>query len=1495
MKCITCAHNYYKLYNSNNCMVMKSTYYINKTDSNIYPCSYLNQNCFECDPYMNTKGSCLSCELYYQYDNNTNECTSCGANEYMEYYEDFRGCIYSATCSLYRTNCIKIINDVKKNRTLFINWLDNKNGSLNYFINYPSYNFDNSNYLLIEFTVTDKPYGDPKTNKRKLYFYNEEGRGLFDEINDKYENIFEFEKKYTRYISSSIALKINNSEEYKYLINFENDYYNLELIDIKTGEIIVAKLLDLVDGYYYLGFNLTTQIIQLNEPNKFLIAKNDPYGLLYSIFSIDYSVKKKFNFNLINLIEVSTNVFEFGDCKFFFVQTKNGNLFVSYLHRDTDIGSYVYILSIYDFSEKKTYFISNIIKNNFHKFILIKEEIIFLCYYPEPNNNNLNFKIFDSKNFQTANYILESEIKTEFINERLYYHNDILFLSETKAALVIKMNDLKRITIYILNFFNNYKNYLINKFLLIIEEELIDYYKTSLLFKYKNILGLQIENKNGENGFILFGYYNSTDPKQILNIKKDGLNYNINLGDYLTLQSNIFEYEIKYIKIIEVPYQHESGLYFVSNISNKSNTSKLFYIKKNDFVDINTTISLYFSYNGTLKKGNYLFKFAGVLQEPEYDIVEKNSEKTFWNLNNDDIELKNKFIKEYNERRNFNIIGKVALVQINILDDIKVFCDKKYDESALKSEEGKLLTCGKGKFYDVGNAKEITQLNLGLNYYFDNIKNSYFKCHQRCKTCSTEYNNTNMNCDICLENYFLKDNNCFENFNCNENENYYYDVNYNLICIKKEISCPDFKPYEDKITKECITNCSIDELNNNICIPTNNLISINKTYKMILENINYLNIEEKILQKKEKYTIIGNNISFIFTSSEIEKKELYSNDNSSSIILNDLGNYLKKIYLIPDELPIPILKIEKKNNYSNNIELFYEFFNPLNLSEKLDLNSTYENQIEIRIPSKLKQYKMDLIIKAKNLGYNIFDYYDSFYNDICSVFVYNNSDISLSERKNIIDVSDEDLCLINCNYSNYDIYTLRSICLCKTGNENNINKVDDINKDKTISEENNLFYLFKVNMKNSNIKVIKCIKMIFRIDLFTKNYGFYIMLFMSIINIIILISSNISFVQKKFYIYCYEIINQMKTVYTNSNEENTFKNEDIKEKNKFQITKINTYQSYFTEPENNNNDKKRKINKIFINKIKKRNFFKMRTNNNIKINSQLKTTNISQDDKTEVSFTKKKENEISKNIIDENKIIRELKLKKNSDFYIYLVIKYISFEDRRKYLSESEITNLSYKYALEIEDRTESKYYFSLLKQKNKVISMILNDKDYNIKSVKVSSFFFNFNLTLTITALFYNDAAIHQINQDEGIYNLKSEFSRVLYSALISAFINFIIETLSFTHENIIKLRYYKDYNEAKNEIPKLVVKLKLKYVIFFVITIFLNIIFFYYITAFCAIYSIIQTHMIKDALISFLLTMSYSIILSLISSIIRIFSLQKESKFRHFLYIISWLISLI
>ena len=165
----------------------------------------------------------------------------------------------------------------------------------------------------------------------------------------------------------------------------------------------------------------------------------------------------------------------------------------------------------------------------------------------------------------------------------------------------------------------------------------------------------------------------------------------------------------------------------------------------------------------------------------------------------------------------------------------------------------------------------------------------------------------------------------------------------------------------------------------------------------------------------------------------------------------------------------------------------------------------------------------------------------------------------------------------------------------------------------------------------------------------------------------------------------------------------------------------------------------------------------------------------------------------------------------------------------------------------------------------------------------------------MTINALFFNDEAIYEINQDNGSYNLSTQISGVLYSAIISAFINSQVESLAFSHKNIIKLRYNKDIISVIDKTENLIKKLKIKYILYFGMTIFFNAIFFYYITAFCAIYSIIQTHMISDSIMSFLLTMSYSIVLSLISTIIRVSSLKKENKFRHLLYIISWIISLI
>jgi len=712
----------------------------------------------------------------------------------------------------------------------------------------------------------------------------------------------------------------------------------------------------------------------------------------------------------------------------------------------------------------------------------------------------------------------------------------MIMLTENKETFVVLKWHCKTITIYIFDFVNNYKDMINNKFILnLYGKKMISKEQTSLIFKYKDLLGLHFENIKGDYGFILFGYFNSTDPKQIYDIKKDGLNYNINLGSYLTLQSNVFGYKKKCIKIIEVPNLNESGIYLISNATKNM-------IKNDDCLNLDTEIKLNFAYNGKIKKGNYLFKFCGVVEEQTLEEISNYSDLFDYTME----ELDEKYKEFYDEKRNINITGRVALVQINVLNDIKVFCDDSYNNNSLKSKEGMYITCGDGEFYNIENANEITQLNLGNKYYYDINKKVYIKCHERCKKCSKEYNDTNMNCDECYDNYYLLNGTCLEISKCEYN--YYYDIDSNLNCINRDNYCPNFKPYENNETKECIEKCDISDLIDKICNPTNNPLSINETYKKILNNKEYLNLEQKLLKNKEKISIFGNNVSFIFSTTEIEKKELYNIYNGSSIILNKCEDILKKYYLISEDNPIPILKIESTNRNSNNMEVFYELFNPKNLSETLDINLCSQNYIEIRLPLVLKQYKMDLISRTRDLGYNIFDLNDSFYNDICSSFSYNNSDFSLSERKILLDLSDENLTISGCNYTSFDIKTIRVIYLCKIGNDvNNNNSINEVNIND--NEEDNILKDI-IFSKASNIKIVKCFSILISSKIFSENYGFYIMLLTTVLIILLLIFSLPSKLDKQLKIFCNNILSQMKKIYYNTQNRINFniKNDKINEK-----------------------------------------------------------------------------------------------------------------------------------------------------------------------------------------------------------------------------------------------------------------------------------------------------------------------------------------------------------
>ena len=88
---------------------------------------------------------------------------------------------------------------------------------------------------------------------------------------------------------------------------------------------------------------------------------------------------------------------------------------------------------------------------------------------------------------------------------------------------------------------------------------------------------------------------------------------------------------------------------------------------------------------------------------------------------------------------------------------------------------------------------------------------------------------------------------------------------------------------------------------------------------------------------------------------------------------------------------------------------------------------------------------------------------------------------------------------------------------------------------------------------------------------------------------------------------------------------------------------------------------------------------------------------------------------------------------------------------------------------------------------------------------------------------------------------------------------------------------------------------KLSIKFILYFILSFILLLLFWYYLCMFCAIYRNTQKHLIKDTLISFGLSLVYPFGIYLIPGIFRIPSLSNPLKKRKCLFNISQLFQLI
>ena len=701
---------------------------------------------------------------------------------------------------------------------------------------------------------------------------------------------------------------------------------------------------------------------------------------------------------------------------------------------------------------------------------------------------------------------------------------------------------------------------------------------------------------------------------------------------------------------------------------------------------------------------------------------------------------------------------------------------------------------------------------------------------------------------------------------CEDDEIYRYE--YKNICYDLEHYQEIIMIEKTEINKviEYINISDYIELTDNFkkIEPTNEEEIIAKTNNIEIEKNE--NTEKNTVDKIDNKTVYQNFSSINFFNNKNINNENLNNDKIIELIKNDLINgslniLLENVTKLKQDLivenkdiifQITTTENQKNNNYSNisNINLglcedrlktIYGIDKNLSLIIlKIDYFMSgllipvigYEVYHPINRSQLNLKYCEDILVKI-NIPVSInedslykYDPNSEYYNDECYTYTTENgTDIILNDRQNEFINNNLSLCEENCSYNGYYTDTKKAICECQT--KLKINSISEIMSDINIlsndfnNEESN----------NINLATMKCIDQLFSKDGLLTNIISYILIIITIFFCI----SAIIFTKYGFYIIEQDI-------------------KKILSKRKKNINELQ-YNIYST---NIKKKKKKKKKSIIVNPTKKKlkkssTKIEKEQNCNSNIKLTLKSTNKI------MNFEKNQyDNNISSFIDGKSTIKKKNILKK--DIY------------------DCELNNYKYKKALENDKRTYFECYIYLLKIKNPILFAFYPIKDYNIKIIKINLLCISFILYILINTLFFNNSVIHQIYEDGGAYNISFFLPKIIISFFISYFFSNIIIYFTISERNFLELKNTNDLTDDKIERIKRC--LKIKYFIFYVLSFFFLILFWYYLSSFCAIYQNTQIYLIKNVFISFSLSFIFPLIFNLFPCFLRVYSLKNGNN---------------
>ena len=213
--------------------------------------------------------------------------------------------------------------------------------------------------------------------------------------------------------------------------------------------------------------------------------------------------------------------------------------------------------------------------------------------------------------------------------------------------------------------------------------------------------------------------------------------------------------------------------------------------------------------------------------------------------------------------------------------------------------------------------------------------------------------------------------------------------------------------------------------------------------------------------------------------------------------------------------------------------------------------------------------------------------------------------------------------------------------------------------------------------------------------------------------------------------------------------------------------------------------------------------------------------------------------------------------------------------------------------AIKIDKRTYCQYYCSLLKTNHLILFTFILNNDYNLFSNKFALFLLNISLDMTINAFFFSDETMNKITEAEGNFEIIYQIPQIIYSTLISYAINPLLQFLSLSENDIIRVKQEKNIIKQNKLLIQIKKTQKIKFCVFYILCNIFLLFFWYFISCFCAVYVNTQIILFKDTIFSFCLSMLYPFVTSLIPGILRILALRSSKQDRRYMYKISNFIS--